>query len=59
MKMYSLLSYHVLPAFLKTSCFEKITIYAIETMFMTLLIVQMNKAQRREPTNQAQIKLKL
>ena len=31
---------------LKTSCFEKITLCVIETMFTALLLVQMNKAQR-------------
>ena len=41
---------------LKTSCFEKITVYMIETMLLTLPLVQINKA--REPTKQAQIKIK-
>ena len=31
---------------LKTSCFEKITVCVIETMLMTLPLVQMSKAQR-------------
>ena len=31
---------------LKTSCFEKITVCVIETMLMTLPLVQMGKAQR-------------
>ena len=30
----------------KTSCFEKITVCVIETMLMTLPLVQMNKARR-------------
>ena len=41
---------------LKTSCFEKITVFMIETMLLTLPLVQINKA--REPTKQAQIKIK-
>ena len=41
--------------FLKTSCFEKITVCVIETMLVTLPLVQMNKEQRE--VNQ-QIKLK-
>ena len=41
---------------LKTSCFEKITVYMIETMLLTLPLVQINKV--REPTKQAQIKIK-
>ena len=40
---------------LKTSCFEKITVCVIETMLVTLPLVQMNKAQRSEPTNQEKI----
>ena len=31
---------------LETSCLEKITVCVIETMLVTLLLVQMNKAQR-------------
>ena len=34
---------------LETSCLEKITVCVIETMLVTLLLVQMNKARRSEP----------
>ena len=38
---------------LETSCLEKITLCVIETMLLTLLLVQMNKAQREvNRTNQ-------
>ena len=41
---------HELPGaarLLKTSCFEKITLYVIETMLVTLPLVQRNKARRK------------
>ena len=40
---------------LKTSCFEKITVYMIETMLLTLPLVQINKA-RREVNQQSKHK---
>ena len=43
---------------LKTSCLEKITLCVIETMLMTLPLVQMNKARREvNQTNQIQTKI--
>ena len=51
---------HELPRaarLLKTSCFEKITVCVIETMLVTLPLVQMNKA-RREVSQQIKIKLR-
>ena len=46
--------------FLENSCLEKITVCAIETMLMTLLLVQMNKAQREvNQTNQVQTKINI
>ena len=46
--------------FLENFCLEKITVCAIETMLMTLLLVQMNKAQREvNQTNQVQTKINL
>ena len=46
---------------LKTSCFEKKTACVIETMLETLPLVQIYQARRKvsQPTNQAQIKIKL
>ena len=42
---------------LETSCLEKITVSVIETMLVTLPLVQMNKAQREvNQTNQVQTK---
>ena len=32
---------------LETFCFEKITVCVIQTMLVTLLLVQMNKAQKQ------------
>ena len=42
---------------LKISCFEKITVCVIETMLLTLPLVQMNKAQREvnQPTKHRSI----
>ena len=43
---------------LETSCLEKITVCVIETMLMTLPLVQMNKAQKEvNRTNQIQTKI--
>ena len=43
---------------LETSCLEKITVCVIETMLMTLPLVQMNKARREvNQTNQIQTKI--
>ena len=42
---------------LKISCFEKITVCVIETMLVTLPLVQMNKA-RREVSQQIKYKLR-
>ena len=45
---------------LETSCLEKITVCVIETMLVTLPLVQMNKAQREvNQTNQVQTKINL
>ena len=45
---------------LKTSCFEKITVCVIETMLLTLPLVQMNKARRTvNRTNQLQTKINI
>ena len=54
---YSLLGY---PRLLETSCLEKITVCVIETMLVTLPLVQMNKAQREvNRTNQVQTKINI
>ena len=43
---------------LETSCLEKITVCVIETMLVTLLLVQMNKARREvNRTNHVQTKI--
>ena len=45
---------------LETSCLEKITVCVIETMLVTLPLVQMNKAQREvNRTNQVQTKINI
>ena len=45
---------------LETSCLEKITVCVIETMLVTLPLVQMNKARREvNQTNQAQTKINI
>ena len=45
---------------LEISCLEKITVCVIETMLVTLLLVQMNKAQREViRTKQAQSKINI
>ena len=45
---------------LETSCLEKITVCLIETMLVTLLLVQINKAQREvNRTNQVQTKINI
>ena len=45
---------------LETSCLEKITVCVIETMLVTLPLVQMNKAQREvNQTNQVQTKINI
>ena len=45
---------------LKTSCLEKVTVCVIETMRVTLPLVQMNKAQREgNRTNQVQTKINI
>ena len=45
---------------LETSCLEKITVCVIETMLVTLPLVQMNKAQREvNRTNQVQTKMNI
>ena len=42
----------------ETSCLEKITVFVIETMLVTLPLVQMNRAQREVNwTNQIQTKI--
>ena len=43
---------------LQTSCLEKITVFVIETMLVTLPLVQMNKA-RREVNRTNQVKTKI
>ena len=58
--IYSLLGYHALPASFKTSCLEKITVFVIETMLVTLPFVQMNKARREvNRINQVQTKINI
>ena len=48
------------PHILETSCLEKITVCVIETMLVTLPLVQMNKAQREvNRTNQVQTKINI
>ena len=43
---------------LETSCLEKVTVCVIETMLVTLSLVQMNKARREvNRTNQVQTKI--
>ena len=45
---------------LETSCLEKITVCVIETMLVTLPLVQMNKARREvNRTNQVQTKINI
>ena len=45
---------------LETSCLEKITVFVIETMLVTLPLVQMNKAQREgNRTNHVQTKINM
>ena len=45
---------------LETSCLEKITVCVIETMLVTLSLVQMNKARREvNRTNQVQTKINI
>ena len=45
---------------LETSCLEKITVCVMETMLVTLLLVQMNKARREgNRTNQVQTKINI
>ena len=45
---------------LETSCLEKITVCVIETMLVTLPLVQMNKARRKvNCTNQVQTKINI
>ena len=45
---------------LETSCSEKITVCVIETMLVTLPLVQMNKARREvNQTNQVQTKINI
>ena len=45
---------------LETSCLEKITVCVIETMLVTLPLVQMNKARRKvNRTNQVQTKINI
>ena len=45
---------------LETSCLEKITVCVIETMLVTLPLVQMNKARREvNRTNQVQTKMNI
>ena len=43
--------------FLETSCFEKITVCVIETMFVTLPLVQMKVRREVNRTNQVQTKI--
>ena len=44
----------------ETSCLEKITVFVIETMLVTLRLVQMNKARREvNRTNQVQTKMNI
>ena len=44
----------------ETSCVEKVTICVIETMLVTLPLVQMNKARRKaNRTNQVQTKINM
>ena len=44
---------------LETSCLEKVTVSVIETMLVTFLLVQMNKARREvNQTNQVRTKKK-
>ena len=45
---------------LKPSCLEKVTVCVIETMLLTLPLVQMNKARREgNQTNQVQTKINI
>ena len=45
---------------LETSCLEKITVFVIKTMLVTLPLVQMNKAQREgNRKNQVQTKINI
>ena len=45
---------------LETSCLEKITVCVMETMLVTLPLVQMNKARREvNRTNQVQTKINI
>ena len=56
MNIYSLLGLKLL----ETSCLEKITVCVIETMLMTLPLVQMNKARKEViRKNQAQAKINI
>ena len=62
--IYSLLGYHAIPPppsnFFKLLVLEKITVCVIETMLVTLLLVQMNKARREvNRTNQVQTKINI
>ena len=44
----------------ETSCLENITVCVIDTMLVTLPLVQMNKVRRpRKPTNQVQTKINI